>query len=493
MVDEYQSRGSLLIILILFTLLLRLLTLQMINEGPDEIDYWHAGVRLGDSLPYPELTHRTVRWPIILPTAVVAAAVGGHPVGYYIVPLALSLVHTFLLFIILKRYGTAIATLGVLLFVVFPYTMRIGSQIRPEVFSITGVLVAWWALDRWRSSGRSRYLIALSAALFAAYLTKVSNVYFYPAIIGILWLHSHRLKPLLTFALPSLIAYMAEHAVYWITTGEKWGRLGIILNNHLSSDYAANLPQDFWGLFQRFSLERFPAPWWLLVIAAVSAYILLQRRGMDADRSVRDMAIMAGVFTVFTTFMVKSLDPLVPVEAFQNRYFSPILPLLVMILSRGFGALLPVSWTRFFSNLRGGTLITAGVLCTIAAVSLLPIGPIQTYLNPVHRPREHPIPRFFAYTNTVSLALEAGLPMITTDQPGGFNSKGLDTVNRVFVDYVNGSEPQQPMRTVQLEDSLQVSVLGSAWVTRDAIHELRRNTVLFVERNPLRVSIKEGF
>lgn len=487
--ESPPQRGVFLVLLV-FTLLFRVLTLQMINEGPDEIDYWHAGVRVTDEIPYPDLTHRTVRWPIVLSSAAIAAAVQYHPVGYYLVPLVLSLIQTGVIFAGLRRHSVQAAMIAVLLFVVFPYTMRIGSQIRPEAFSVILVPAAWLGLQGWRRQPSSwGWLVASSSVLFVGYLVKITNVYFFPALMLIVWLHSRRIRDVLLVAIPGFLLYVVEHLAYWMLTGQALGRLGIILDNHLASDYASWLPQTFLGLFVRFHPDYFPVPWWILSLAALGAVLWLRRKGLDENQTARDLGILSLSFVLFTTFMISDVNPITPVEAFQNRYFSPILPLLVWITALALIRVVPRAWLALLQRPRGVGLLAGAILLAVAAVSTVPIGPVERYLNPIHRPQQHPIARFMAYTEMVRVAYQDNRRMVTSDEPGGLNNKGLDTVNRVFLDYVNGLEPEAERHDV-IVDATKISYLGSE-VNKPMT--LRDQPVLYVLRRPLRLRMQEGF
>src|SRR6056297_69548 len=90
-------------VLIAFTLFFRLYLLQMINVGPDEIDYWFRAKRLSGPGAYPELMHRTIRWSLILPVAFFQFLLGSHPLVYYVTPILNSLFQTALLYYLGRR------------------------------------------------------------------------------------------------------------------------------------------------------------------------------------------------------------------------------------------------------------------------------------------------------------------------------------------------------------------------------------------------------
>jgi len=440
-----------LIVLALFTLAFRVLTLQVINVGPDEIDYWFSSVRLFDSLPYPVLTHRTVRWPIIIPTAIVQLILGTHPVVYYIGPILLSVVQTILLYRIVRTGTSPIAAAAaVILFTVFPYMIRTGSQIRPGVFSVTYLLFAWDALFRYLDSQRRRALLATALWLFVAYLTKITNLYFLPAMAAVIYLRHRRLKDLLVFGGVLLVLYATEHLLYLVFAGESMGRLGIITANHLASSYAEGLPTTVVGLLERFT-AGLPFFWKLLFLVYLGA-VFVGWNGSWADR-VRVFFWMVLAFSFFQTFAVKSFSPVVPMESFNNRYFTPILPLLFGTIGfAGIEILRRFPAGRKVLSGAGGyriALFSGPVVLGIVAVLTafpLPAG-LGEYYTPLFALRTHPLAQAVSDTRLVRDAFAGNRPLISVDAPDGFNVKSLDTANRVYFDFVNGELPESEIVT----------------------------------------------
>ncbi|MFP4535260.1 MAG: ArnT family glycosyltransferase [Spirochaetaceae bacterium] len=478
---------TILMILVIFVLAFRLFTLQMINEGPDEIDYWFSAVRLADSLPYPELTHRTVRWPIIVPTMLFAIPVGFHPIGYYIGPILLSLLQTVVLFNWLRgeRASTGAAVIAVFLLTAFPYMMREGSQVRPEIYSPTYMLLAWAALWRWfREQERSAFLYLSALALFVAYLTKVTNLYFLPAMAWLIWQRGRSIKPLLEFGAFLLLLYLVEHAAYWLLAGESLGRLGIIASNHLTSDYMSEEPGGFFSLFVRYRFDRFQPVYWVFYLGAFAAWFVDRRN--ERNGLVHGMGVLLITFMICITFAVKSIDPIVPVEDYINRYFSATLPLV-------FGMIALVAWPRLqriglldrlLEEPRPlAALVSAGMIALVA-ISVIPLGPVRHYLTPINRLSTHPMARFVSYVGLVEEGIEEERLFVSVDEPDGWNSKGLDTVNRVFLDYVNGSKPERERRAV-ITEAYRIDYLLPP--TGD-IRLTAGTEVLYVRREPLRLS-----
>jgi len=71
MIKTEKSDLNLFLIITCLTLLLRLLTLMEVNAGIDNMDYWYSAKALIHGYNYGTLSHRNIRWGIIIPTAVI--------------------------------------------------------------------------------------------------------------------------------------------------------------------------------------------------------------------------------------------------------------------------------------------------------------------------------------------------------------------------------------------------------------------------------------
>ena len=133
---ERDSERIIVLALLVLTLWVRLSTQMMIHTGVDERDYWYAAKALSQGFAYPDLTHRTVRWAIILPVAALQKIFGVHPNVYYIAPILNALAQTVLLYALGKRLrGRFVGILSAIFLIFFPYQIRAASQVRPEIFS----------------------------------------------------------------------------------------------------------------------------------------------------------------------------------------------------------------------------------------------------------------------------------------------------------------------------------------------------------------------
>ncbi len=469
------------------SVLFRLLMLQPINEGPDEVDYWFAASRLFSDMPYPELMHRTIRWPIIVPTAIVQQITGIHPMMYYAVPILLTPVQAVLMYVIVRRHGDRVsAMVAVIVLLAFPYLIRSNSQIRPEPFVQVFLMAMWLSLDRYLSRRGRRSLVMAALWLYLAYLTKITSIYFLPGAIAlIVWYRRESIRQAawdaLLFGGILLVMYLVEHGLYFALADAPLGRLGIIMSTHIPGTVDEDALGSFWELFQRYGFEKLPLPWHVLIWGGALAGVVEWRR----SPWIRPLAPLLVSFMVMITFLVSGSDPWVPVEPFNNRYFIPmvftVIPPLSLLIGR-WGAMIP-DGLRELAVPGAPLLLVAGA----ALVSLLPLPQAaRRFYTPINELSSHPLQQMGAITNDVRAALDEDLPLISIDEPSGYNRKGLDVVNRVMLPYLDRTRgtrisplPEETWMTERLRvDYLVTDAPDPSGIDDD-------NRVLLVERRPL--------
>ncbi len=442
-----KDDAPILAVLIGFTLFFRIYLLQMINVGPDEIDYWYSAKQLVTGGAYPEIMHRTVRWAIILPVAVFQRLFGLHPLVYYITPVLNSLIQTVLLFYLGKRFfGRGVAFYSVLLFTAWPYMWRTGSQIRPAVFSLTYMLVAIYALFLFLQTDRRKYFIFSVIFLFVAYESKITNFYFVPGILIILWLHKRRLSDPLKYGGYLFILYLVEHLGYWIFTGNKMGRLGIIASHHMKGDFADKLPHGFLGLFARYT-KYMESPWKLLFLIFIvsTVYLLIKKK-----RWILELTVLHVSFFFFLTFMVKSIHPIEPVEPFLDRYYIVNLPTMSLIIVLALRTLLSPKVVDFAFKRKIAFTVAGVSAVMMLAVTALPLpSSARRFFTPLAGLSGHPIPKSFEFVTIMEGAVEENLPVISID-----TGKPLDTANRVFYDNIENGRKADEIESVHFNDHI---------------------------------------
>lgn len=490
--------------LIAFTLTFRLLTLQMINVGPDEIDYWYYAKILFSKIPYGELNHRNIRWGIILPTFLIQKIFGTHPVVYVVGPVLLSCLQSYFTYDLGKRlFNRGAGILAVLMLTIYPYMIRTGSQIRPGIFSLTYLLAAFWVIvrniDAFRTDkGWWGSVIAAAALVFCAYQTKITNLYFLPFFVATIFTVSRkRLKPLVIFVILLAAAYLVEHLLYFLGTGAPLGRLSIITSTHLESSYAENLERyTFLGLFDRFDNTHFPLVWKLVFLLYFISAVFLAIKWKSNDRKLWNRLVIVLVisFTLLLTFAVKSIRPVIPTEAFQNRYFTPLLPWMFLMIGAGIMEL-PGLKGRILVGLTENWKKVGVALCGILLVFVLVFyfrlypESVSEYAPELSTPREHVISLYVSYTRLVNEAWQEGVPVVSAHSGKGGSSKAIDTVNRVFLDWRDREiERQKPRIIAEMYNYQFIAREGIEYDTA-YIASIEGEPVLAVDRFPFRVWI----
>lgn len=474
--------------IIVGSVLFRLLMLQPINEGPDEVDYWFAASRMFSDLPYPELMHRTIRWPIIVPTALVQQITGIHPSTYYVVPLLLTPIQSVLIYVIVRRHADRVsAMVAVLVLLAFPYLIRSNSQIRPEPFIQVFLMAMWLSLDRYLDHRGTRSLAMAAMWLYLAYLTKITSIYFLPGALAlIVWYRRDSFRSALQDALLFggilLGLYLVEHGLYFALADAPLGRIGIIMSTHIPGTVEEDALRGFWELFQRYRFDKLPIAWHLLIWGGLAAAVVEWRR----SAWLRPLAPLFISFMVMMTFLVSGTDPWVPVEPFNNRYFIPmvftVIPPLSLLIGR-WGAKLP-------SGLRERAVPVAPLLLVAGAalVSLLPLpSAARRFYTPLNALSQHPLRQMEAITDDVRLAIEEETPIISVDKPSGYNRKGLDVVNRVMLPYLDqkrGAQRAPLSEGTWMTEGLRVDFLVAGAPHPETIPTDQE--VLLVGRRPLR-------
>ncbi len=426
------KRGDIpiLAVLIGFTLFIRIYLLQMINVGPDEIDYWYSARQIVFGGVYPEIMHRTIRWAIILPVALFQKVLGLHPLVYYVPPVVNSLIQTVILYKFGKRlFGSSISFYSVLLFTAWPYMWRTGSQIRPAIFSLTYILIAFYTLFLFLESDKRKYFFFSLAALFLAYESKITNLYFVPGILIVLWRYKRRIAEPLKYGGYLFILYLFEHLGYWIFTGNKMGRLGIIASHHMKGDFADKLPHGILGLFARYTgYMEFPWKLLFLLFIAATIYLLIKRK-----KWILELTILHVSFFFFLTFMVKGIHPIEPVEPFLDRYYIVNLPTMSLVIVMALRTLLSQKTAGFIFNRKFAFSTAFAAVLLILIVTALPLpAAASRFVTPLTNLSGHPIPKSFEFIKIMDRAIEENLPVISID-----TRKPLDTVNRVIFDNVS--------------------------------------------------------
>ncbi len=435
--------------LLAFALFFRLATLMIIHTGVDERDYWFSAKTIARGLPYPDLTHRTTRFSVILPVALTQALLGSHPDVYYVLPVLNSMLQTALAFMIgVRLRGRLAGFFAALAITLFPYMIRAGSQVRPEIFSVTYLLLAFFFFIEYMERTRKEVapLLWTAAWLFIAYEAKITNIYFLPGLLIAVLAYKKKPAHALFLCGVLLSLFLVETGAYAAFTPYKLGELEIILKRHIQEGTPVHLAR-FVDLFQRYSRAHlqlyWQIPFGLFAVAAV-AYLI---RGVDQRISALVLAALG--FFAGMTFEVAGLHPLTPAEPFINRYFTAVLPSVFLVLAYAAEGIVRTKRKADGSAAAYGWVLAFGVLAVLGIFSLprLPSG-LRGYANSPLHPRQHPLVLSETYRREINRAFAEGTPIIAVNDVGGDNA--IRTCESFFIDmshYSNGRPPQHAVVT----------------------------------------------
>ena len=452
---EKSDFGFFLIITCL-TLLLRLLTLMEVNTGVDNMDYWYSAKALIHGYDYGVLFHRNIRWGIILPTAVIQILFSSHAWVIYLPSLFMALLMNLSIKLVAERlFNRPTAYLAILLVQFFPYTIRLGSQLFLALFSINYILLSIYFLLKYvdpqskKEIKRKNSSLIISLLLFfLAYETKISNIYFLPVLLVLIF-KKKGIKSLSIYGGILFGLYLVEHLFYLIFAGEALGRLGIIMSTHFehNSNMAlgtSNFTGTFLGIFRRFVPPYFDYYWHAVFVGGILSGILLLIRAKKKDLKVEFQVVvlqlsLIGVYTLLLTFGVKSLNPVIPFEPFIVRYFAPVLPLLMVLLARVLSLALESIPVTMRINQGAGTftllffLMYGGIFIISCFLPHLPSG-ATLYLNNPLRPKEHILFKTMKREDQINRASKEGMLLaswIKSSDCINSNRCGINALNMI--------------------------------------------------------------
>ncbi len=446
----------------IFAVFFRLSTLMMIHTGVDEKDYWISAKAIAFGLSYPPLIHRTVRFGVILPVAAAQRLFGEEPNVYYVLPVLNAAIQAGLAFLLGRRVrGRVCGVLAALFLILFPYMVRAGSQVRPEIFSVTYVLAGLLCFLAYLERAEIREEIgeagqdasglgALMGAcvfFFAAYESTVTNLFFVPGLVIVMLARRRPLREIAIFVGMLAVFFAAETALYAAFTPFKLGQLQVIARSHLEDNESLRAV-GLADLFKRYARPYLQLYWQVpfALFAAATAWYAIRRKG-------RDVAVLAAAafgFFVCLTFAVKSIRPIVPAEPFINRYFTSVLAPVAVVLAAAAAELGQGVFRRLFQR-RGVpspslivVLLGAGALVTAAffSSSVLPRG-MSDYAHSLFKLSDHPLALTGLYRAQVDKAWDEGEPIVSV--LGAAGGGALEACRGFFLSlsrYPGGKAPQ---------------------------------------------------
>jgi hypothetical protein len=439
--------------LVLFALFFRLATIMMINTGVDERDYWQSARALSHGLPYPELSHRTTRYGVILPVAAAQLVLGVHPNVYYVLPVLNCMLQAALAYLLgLRLRGRLTGLLFSLALILFPYMIRAGSQVRPEIFSITYMLLALMYFCEYMNARNDSFRPLLWSAMwiFVSYETKIDNLFLVPGLLFAMLLYKRRVRHAVSFAGILFGLFVIETVLYAVFTTYRFGELEIIMQKHFSAG-SFTVPRLI-DLLQRYAPENLQ-PYWSVPFAIFGigsiAYLSKGR-----DLRIKSLILGALSFFFFITIAVKSLHPIIPAEDFINRYFSVVLvPVFLTLAFMAEGAARRVLKTgralAFINSPRVFiALVIAGFLGTTFVFSM-PFFPerLRQYAHSPFDLARHPFALNERYWQLVNEAYTGGIPIVGSHGLAGISAIMTSAGYYLSIDLFKEGRPPEPLST----------------------------------------------
>lgn len=414
--SELWADCGIVVCLLGLTTLVRLLTLQPVENGGDPLDNWYF-VRQWAHNPEPfrgYLNHHQARVGIHWVTWIVQRLWGHGIAAYYVAPLLASHACTALTYVAGKQAGSrGVGVLAALLLLEFKPMAFASSQLRPGVFEAMYALAALVCLLaglRRLGASRDRWLVAAGLCSFLGYLTKVPDLFCVPGMALVIWLGGGGRRGLLVYGGALGAGLLLETAAYALFT-DYAGRVAVILNAHARSAPAAH---DFWWLFTRFT--KAGNSWQLLFyfFFAASLSVLARRRPVQHKAA----ALVAGSFLLLATFGLRRINPVGVWMGMNDRYLTLAAPLAFLvsasvIVEAGRAALRGLA--RWGVGLGPARRLLAATLPRAGAVALLGCAScvgVKSWV--VHAPRlkSHPLKGMPRVSSVISDAYARSLPIV---------------------------------------------------------------------------------
>jgi hypothetical protein len=305
----------------------RLMRLQPIEFYDDEVTRWNF-VRQwfhDNSFRHGPWTHHMARFGLNVPLFFTQALLGRHASVYYVWPVASFALQVLLTYLTAKRIGgRAAGVIAAILLSVFAGMDRGASQILPDAFGATAMILVVYLLIRYHDVAFERrlpWLFGSALAFVWAYEIKESNLLFLPGTALGVWLCRGRFRDGVWFTLVLFAAIALETLGFRLFTDYS-SRFAIVGEAH------GQASTTFWRLFERFTrLEpAWQMLWWVWTAAAVWVV-------GTGDRRAKLLVLLPAVFLFLLTFMVRSINPMIVWTRFFSRYFEPAAPLMVVVVA----------------------------------------------------------------------------------------------------------------------------------------------------------------
>ncbi|HEV8247466.1 MAG TPA: glycosyltransferase family 39 protein, partial [Polyangiaceae bacterium] len=291
--------------------------------------------------------HHMTRFGVTLPTFIVQLICGRGTRAYHVTPLVMSVLQIPFVYLIGKQLsGRFAGVLSAIFLIHFSGVVRAASQLLPDGFVGTYVLVGLYCLIRYlydpAPPKNSRWLVASGASVFAAYLAKETALFYLPGFLLAIGVARKNWRDLLLFCGVLLLGLAIESAGYALFT-KYWFRIQVVL----SGAFQEGPPKEttFWGLFGRYAKldQSWKFAFDFFIAASIAVWLMLRGPG------VRALLLICWSHYFFLTFAVAGIDPIRLVHQFRDRYLDSTAPMVELTTGIFVTLALRELWQRHFS------------------------------------------------------------------------------------------------------------------------------------------------
>jgi Dolichyl-phosphate-mannose-protein mannosyltransferase len=321
------------VVLVALNAFARWVRLEPIENGGDPLDAWYFVRQLAHE-NHPKtawLDHHAARFGMHWITWIVQHLFGTHPRYYYLPQLFASCSCVALTYLLGRQlHGKLTGVLAALWLMEFPLFNSASSQLRRGIFEAMYALAALNCLVRYLDQtderGQRRWLAACAVATFFAYLVELPSLYITPGVALVVWLARRNLRHIVLYG-GILAALFAVETTLYFTLTHYSSRIAVVSAAHLSQKLRGSEGEGvpFSYLLERFTKAKDGTK--LVFYPFFFAAPLLVWRGGPKARAV---ALGAGSFLFFITFLVRGIDPIRVFELNGDRYLLLGVPLAIV-------------------------------------------------------------------------------------------------------------------------------------------------------------------
>ncbi|WP_031482676.1 glycosyltransferase family 39 protein [Maridesulfovibrio frigidus] len=316
--------------IVLFTMLIRLVSLEYVEIGGDSLFVWENAVSMVQNGHYLEWNHHNMRWAIGLPLDLLLNIFGTAPLNYYILPVLFSVLASILAYLLGKELGDRkFAAFFAVLLVLYPKMTTSGSQLWPGIYEMTYLLACVCCLFIWRRKGGWHFLAAAGLLSGCVWGSRITGIYYAPGLLALLLFDKKKLWPVLIFSAFFLSVLGLEWTYFYSDSGNVLGRLGILASTHISQDQLLLTFSDYLLNFTNLIKFRGLLP---VVIAALGIGIWVLRKGNSNEKSIA-ILFLGGLF--FNIYMISSISPLKIAAPVGSRYLTAGVPFMLLTILIG--------------------------------------------------------------------------------------------------------------------------------------------------------------